>query len=170
MAIVVEDGSIISGANSFISLADANTYFTANGNPTQWSGATDPVKEGALLAGAKYLRLKFTYKGSLEDLTQALPFPRSEFFDSEGRTLCGTGVIPQDVIDAQCELALRHIIQDLFLNTNPSSDRITSKTIGDSSESYDTKRAINVFALINDLLNDYVLSSKSGIVYMKKGG
>lgn len=170
MALTKEDGTIVAGADTFVTLAEGDTYFALHGSPTQWTGATDALQEAALRAAARYLTNKFKYKGMLEDLAQALPFPRSFFYDSEGRILCGTGIIPQAIKDAQCELALRHLTQDLFFNSNPASTRIKSKTIGDVSETYDNNKAVNNFAFVNDLISEYIVSAKSGVVYMKKGG
>lgn len=122
MALTVEDGSIVSGANSFISVADADTYFSTR-HDDGWAAASTNDKERVLILASDYMtqawRLK--WRGSLVDVTQALTWPRSgvpvpDFFDPFSRQpnvpldfqdtyWIGTDTVPQAVIDAQCLLA-----------------------------------------------------------------
>ena len=107
MAIIVEDGTVIASAESYITLAAADTYFTAHDDPTAWTGLTDALKESALKYATRQLDGGYTWTGSLEDLTQVLAWPRSGAYDNESRSI-DLATIPQAVKDAQCELALFH--------------------------------------------------------------
>mgnify|MGYP007024625542 FL=1 len=106
MPLTVEDGTLVAGADSYVSLADANTYWDGNGAPTAWTSLTDPAKEGRLRAAARYLqdgqRLPFT--GTLHVWDQSLVWPRV------GATNYGTAVpsdaVPGQVIDAQLWLTV----------------------------------------------------------------
>lgn len=106
MPLTVEDGTLVAGADSYVSLADANTYWDGNGAPTAWTSLTDQAKEGRLRAAARYLqdgqRLPFT--GTLHAWDQALVWPRV------GATNYGTAVpsdaVPGQVIDAQLWLTV----------------------------------------------------------------
>lgn len=48
MAIIVEDGTIVAGANAYASLSDLDTYHEDRGN-TAWVNADDETKEAAML-------------------------------------------------------------------------------------------------------------------------
>ena len=106
MPLTVEDGTLVAGADSYVSLADADTFWTANGAPVAWTGLTTGAKEGRLRAAARYLqdgqRLPFT--GVLHAWNQALVWPRV------GATNYGTTVpsdaVPGQVIDAQLWLTV----------------------------------------------------------------
>lgn len=101
MAFTVEDGTGIAGANSYASIADADTYFADRGTGT-WTGS-DAVKEGALIRATAYIDATYRFVGIIVDRTQALAWPRYEAYDREGRILSG---VPAAVIGATCELAL----------------------------------------------------------------
>jgi hypothetical protein len=122
MSLVVEDGTVISGANSFVDLATADAYFDAR-HDDAWAAATDNAKERALVLASDYMtqawRLK--WRGSLTNATQPLTWPRSgvpvpDFFDPFDKQTnipiqfsdtywLGTDVIPQEIKDAQLLLA-----------------------------------------------------------------
>jgi hypothetical protein len=57
MTIIVEDGSGIIGANSYASVAYADSYFTLRGITT-WTGANS-LKEAALIKATDYIDLRF---------------------------------------------------------------------------------------------------------------
>tara|TARA_R110000744_G_scaffold30928_4_gene73050 strand:+ start:710 stop:1216 length:507 start_codon:yes stop_codon:yes gene_type:complete len=107
MALVVEDGSGKSNANSYISQADATTYFTNHDNPTAWSGLSSALKDAALLYATVTLDGMWDFTGTVTTSTQALAWPRDGVWDEEGRNLAANA-IPQRIKDAECELALLH--------------------------------------------------------------
>jgi hypothetical protein len=115
MALVVEDGTGKSDADSYISVADADTYFAAHGNPTAWSAASDEAKESALRYATVWMDGKWNWLGTIVLGTQALLWPRYVGWDrygtnedTEGRAIASDEV-PQRVQDAACELALVHL-------------------------------------------------------------
>lgn len=115
MALTVETGQIISGAESYVSAADATTYHAARGNAA-WTG-TDAVKEAALLKAAAYLDGHYCnrFKGTkYQPLDQNMQWPRIEVV-IDGFVL-DVDVIPQRLKDAQCELALIALSADLAPN------------------------------------------------------
>ena len=93
MAIIVEDGTIVAGANAYASLADLDTYHEDRLN-TAWTNADDETKEAAMLratAGleSKYLSRWIGYKSNHNDANapQFLAWPRK--YDSEETTANG---------------------------------------------------------------------------------
>lgn len=99
MTIVVEDGSIVTGANSYVSVADLQAYANARGIII----ATD---ESALLLKAMDYLESFDgrFKGSRVSRDQPMSWPR------EGATIEGwewtKSEIPRQVINAQISLCI----------------------------------------------------------------
>jgi hypothetical protein len=56
---IVEDGSGIVGANSFATVAEADTYFADRGGNTVWDALADADKEAALIVATDYIEKKF---------------------------------------------------------------------------------------------------------------
>tara|TARA_R100000789_G_scaffold41611_1_gene43139 strand:+ start:14817 stop:15329 length:513 start_codon:yes stop_codon:yes gene_type:complete len=160
VALVKEDGSIVSGAESYVTVAEADAYWADRGDPAQWTDLTTAQKESALRQATQYLETNYNWKSCLQDVVQPLAFPRLPFYDKEGRLLAGEGVIPQKVKDAQIELALRHAIQNLLLDTNPQDDNILRERVGDHEVQYKSGSTKTYsFSYVQSLLRSYVLSS-----------
>lgn len=99
MAIVIENGSIVTGANSYVSRTDAIAYAAARGVTLANAAATDAI----LVKACDYLEsFRSRFKGSLTELDQPLAWPRS------GASIEGydwnDDEIPRQVIAAQCAL------------------------------------------------------------------
>ena len=113
MALTVETGAVVAGADSYISLADADTYFTNHGSPSEWADATDAAQEAALRYAVQWIDSSFSWKGEIVDDDQVLDWPRAGVYDDERRLVASTS-IPQRVKDAQCEAALEHLKSSLI--------------------------------------------------------
>ncbi len=97
MALTIEDGSGVAGANSYVSLADAIAWASARAIDVDMS-------EGLLLRAMDYLEsLRAEYQGYKTDSTQSLQFPRAGLF-LDG-ALFASDDIPTELISAQCQLA-----------------------------------------------------------------
>ena len=102
MTITVEDGSIISGANSYVSLAEARAYATARAKalPTD-----DTALSALLITSIDYLEgQRARYQGSKVSAEQELQFPREGVY-IDGIELAPT-VIPSILKQAQIRLAM----------------------------------------------------------------
>jgi hypothetical protein len=100
MPIVVEDGTGVADANSFISLADYKTYASARG----WTVPDDIVVEQAIIKSTDYLlTLDDAFKGERTFFDQTLPFPRSDVYIGNAIDPLGDEVIPLQLIKGQCE-------------------------------------------------------------------
>jgi len=107
-------------ANSYIDLTAAETYFDSRLNSDAWTGASADDKSRALLMAATQLQTR-NWMGDRMTVTQRLAWPRWGVYkvDSIGVSSYGYGAlgwlygdqylpteIPQQVKDAQCELAI----------------------------------------------------------------
>jgi hypothetical protein len=167
MSLLIETGAIVSGAESYISAADATTYHTARGN-TLWTG-TDAVKEAALRKAAAYLdgHYRNRWKGvkvrpvPMDGVTeQLLEWPRYDVVISDYLFPCDE--IPQRLKDACCELALRAL-------SAPLADDITAGVKREKIDVIETEyfqgaAPGTTYPLVDQLLSDYLKPSGSADV------
>lgn len=125
ITIIVEDGSIVSGANSYVSLATYEAYAEQRG----WATAVDDEGDKANLVRAfDAINRNWTYRGEEVDLdNQVGAFPRY-IVKNRWEYVTPADEVPQKVQDAQCELA--YLIQgglDPFATLNGMVKSISAK-------------------------------------------
>jgi hypothetical protein len=109
MSLTVEDGSVVAGANSYVSVSDAQAYATAR-------GIVVTVTEALLLKAIDYLEsLRAEYQGIKTDGSQSLQWPRSGVY-LDGYEV-GEDEIPDVLINAQIRLACEAYTYDLMPTT-----------------------------------------------------
>lgn len=105
---VVEDGTCVPGANSYITLEEAGQYQRNKGRE-DWLALSDDEKLSSLIKGTQYVNDLYKWKGRRKFESQALAFPRVDPRDFQGyvRDLDGFPVkgIPKKLKDAVCEAA-----------------------------------------------------------------
>lgn len=105
----VEDGDGLPGANSYLSVAEANDYHEGRGN-TVWtvSTVTDAMKQAALVRATDYIDKRFgtKFRGWKQTSTQGLQWPRLDAEDNSGYLLQD---IPVQLKQATAEYALRSL-------------------------------------------------------------
>lgn len=151
MALIVEDGTFLATAESYISVVDADTYFTNRGN-TVWAALSTTQKEQALRKAADFMGQTYRMKwnGYRTTDTQALDWPRyyvskRDSVSTRGSfNLGGYGgmsgtyytntTIPVEVKAAQCELAVRASVANLLDDLQPP---VTQESVGTLHVRYD---------------------------------
>ena len=86
MALIVEDGTGRSDADSLVSVAEADAYLSGRGvTPSSWSSANEATKEQWLRRGSQNLTTMTTgkWKGEKLDADQAFPVPRVGLTDED---------------------------------------------------------------------------------------
>lgn len=122
MALIVEDGTGKSDADSYCSLAFADAYCTAR-NVTSWTGS-DAHKNAALIRATDHLGQSYRYlwAGYRKTESQALDWPRHEVprLDMPGtywqgmlQSYYSADVVPIEVQKACVELAVRSLGESL---------------------------------------------------------
>ncbi|WP_422847209.1 DnaT-like ssDNA-binding protein [Acidovorax sp. M14] len=161
--LIVENGTGVPNANSYVSLDEAKEYHELRGS--DWTGSDEELTRNLIIALESLVALygpNFRSKPYTHVQNKTL-FPRHQFYDAHGRYV-KSGQIPDCVKHTQCELALMHS-QDIDLfpiaNTaqNISSESVTVGPISEtisystavSSESYPGFRKIDL--LIAPMLN-----------------
>jgi hypothetical protein len=150
MALVVEDGSNKSDANSYVSTSYADGYHSDRGN-TAWANATTDEKEQALIKATAYLddRYYHRWKGWKQTDDQALEWPRYEVYDRSGWPI---QEIPAKLKDATCEAALRALSAELEPDQTRGG-KVKSRTVGPITTEYmDNAPSGTVYRKIDQLL------------------
>lgn len=114
MALTVEDGTGLAGAESYVSVAEADTYHTDRGNSAWTDIAATATKEAYLRDAVAFLDgvYESRFRGRRKERLQALAWPRVGFIDSDGFRW-DSDEVPVPIKRAQMELALRRIDGEL---------------------------------------------------------
>ena len=103
VTLIVEDGSCVQNANSYVSLEYADEYMRNTGR-TAWAAKSDDERRAYLINATKYIDRTYSqvgWKGVKKyHRRQALCFPRVELFDKDGDEVLG---IPEELKQAVCE-------------------------------------------------------------------
>lgn len=128
MALIVEDGTGLPNANSYVDLTYATAYFTQKGKLSDWTALAQEAQENHLMNGTEYVDKRFgsTLSGRPLKDTQALEFPRKGMNDRYGRPITG---VPKNIKDAVCEYALISKSGDLYPGSLAVDENIKSKTV-----------------------------------------
>lgn len=110
ITLIVEDGTCVVNANSYISLEDANEYQTQR-NRTDWLALTDNEKKASLIKATQYVDNLYKWRGVRKfHSNQRMNFPRVGIY-IEGYAV---KEIPNQLKDAICEAAYYGFQEDLF--------------------------------------------------------
>lgn len=113
MALVVENGTGLSNAESYVSVAGADTRMSNLGN-TNWTTLTTVEKEQALRRATVYMAQAYRerWAGNRHTTTQALDWPRNSVV-VDGFVVIESNVVPADVANACADLAFKAAAGDL---------------------------------------------------------
>ena len=121
MTLIVEDGSVVSGANTYLTEAEAATLLD------DYFGITATITESQLKMSAQWLEsFRNNYQGNKVSSSQSLQFPRiSVYVDC---VLLPSDEIPQELKLSQA-LAAYEISNGSTLQQNSTGQTVTSKSI-----------------------------------------
>jgi hypothetical protein len=151
--LVVEDGSGLASANSYISLADAEAYHAARGR-TDWTDEDDDSQIAALIRATYDLDSWFrgrwkgvqgtaatarstTAIGPTAKPNQALAWPRQRVIDEEGYLVDGASV-PLVVKNACAEIAFIELTEPFIQESVDRTNATLSERAGPVAVSYNT--------------------------------
>jgi hypothetical protein len=100
--LIIEDGTAIPSANSYVSMEYADTYCKNRGY-TDWLALDEYTRKSAILKAMDYIDNLFPWKGRKIYKVQSLSFPRRDIVDLDG--FDRTGEIPEQLKKAVCEAA-----------------------------------------------------------------
>jgi hypothetical protein len=163
---IVEDGTGKVDANSYCSVAFANTYFTERANET-WVDTDTDKKQAALIKATDYIELRYStlFAGTrmYPDNPQALSFPR---YDASSTPLG----VPVAIQKATCEYAIRALTAELtsdYSNEVGVNTRIKVGSI-EKETSYPTKiisqKVYKSYPAADKLVGLYLKSNSSQVI------
>jgi hypothetical protein len=154
--------ALVVGTDSYVTLSESNTYWSNRNNST-WSSASDANKEKAIREATQYIDGAYTFIGVMTSSSQALAFPRSGVYITEGnfrgRSIAGD-VIPDQIKSATCELALEALGERLDPTNNDSIAKVKVDVI--EVDYADFAPSKKTFSFVSKLLSGLVSTSSGG--------
>lgn len=130
MAFVVEDGTGLSTATSYLSVAGFKTYHTDRGN--DFAPYSDTSIERALVLATDFIDRRYRYVGvKANGRDQAREWPRQSAYDPDD-WLVNSDTVPAEITDATAELGFIALGESLI--PNPSWDA-TGNALTESTDS-----------------------------------
>ena len=148
---IVEDGTGLSNADSFVSVAYADKYFSDR-NITAW--ATLKSKEALLIQATDYIEAVYSqaWKGTTLNETQSLSFPRIIEYKT---------AYPNRLKKAVCELALKADSGTLLEDTE---QRTIEESVGSITVKYaEFANQKTQYSFVYNLVSPYLLSSGASV-------
>jgi hypothetical protein len=104
--VIVEDGSIVPGANSFVDRDTVKAY--ADARRLTFDIVDTDAADAAVLEAGDYLKneMRYVYRGARISYAQTMPYPRQGASEYRGPAI-PSNVVPWRLCDAQCALAVR---------------------------------------------------------------
>ena len=150
-------------ANSYVTLAEANSYFETVPDSSTWTNKTDDQKNRALIAATRWID-SLVFYGDRCDNGQALKFPRNNYKVDDVELVCTA--TPNNIKYAQYELA-RALANDTEAMTgNTGTDGNFSEVkLGDIEVKYNTdsqgsgsvNNIMDVYPWLQSYLGAYML-------------
>jgi len=152
MTLIVTPGA--TDADSYATLAEANDYHLSRLHNSEWTAATDVMKEAALLWATRTLDANFYWVGVKATDTQSLDWPRSGVVDRNGYSI-DSDIVPVEVKNAQSELAFLLIKNDRTLSADPDPDGVKELKICSLALKFESKKmqgalSASVVALVQE--------------------
>ena len=168
MTLIVEDGSVVASAESYVAVAQFKTYCDNRG--ISYAATTDAQIEQNARKAFDYMlqRYRGVWKGYRKDATQVGDWPRSFVYLEPGSYpyLVSEDSIPFEVRNAQCELMVRVVSADLM----PDSGQLEqSVTVGPISVTYNPN-AISpdpVYGVVDGYLKPYLIGGGAVVATRK---
>ena len=163
MALIVEDGTGVENAESYISVSDANAYIEKwRGTVGEWDSAGTSEQEIALRMGTRYID-SFEFLGLRAFTAQTLSWPRAGLGPIDGQYF-ESSKIPDAIKYAVVEAALKHVDgETLFPDHQGQAIQSESDQVGPLSESvtyFSAKRPEKTFELVQKLLRPFLTGGR----------
>ena len=154
MAIIVEDGTIVTNANSYVDVAYVDTFCEGLGL-SAWEEADDDDKETAILRAMAYIE-GMTFKGYKTEDDQSLKWPRDEAVDEDGYAI-DDDAIPAVLQSAVSRAAYEEVVSPGILQSNLTRDDfVTSERVDVISITYEQGKNEIIFRAITNYLKSIV--------------
>lgn len=166
VTLIVEDGTIVANANSFVTEAQIATFAAMRGVTVP--ATTDSQLDAIAILGiraADYLRI-LPWKGEVVDVQQTMPWPRKNVVVP---TPFPENAVPSAVVEAQLQLALLANAGVELITYATGTGFLIKEKIGPIENVYSEKVGVSttgmpIFPGITGLLDYWLLGSLEGFV------
>ena len=161
MALIAEDGTGLTTANAYCTVAEADSYHVLRGTTEAlWADLDTDVKTACVIRATDYMVQTYRgrWKGVLVKTEQALDWPRYSVYPDAGfQYALSSVIVPLEVKRACAELALRANSAVLTEDVVPAL--VLSETVGPVAVTYAntgqrTTRYLAIDRTLSALLND----------------
>lgn len=132
MDFIIEDGTGLSTATSYVSIAYVDDFIEFQNIHSEWFDMTDSEKQYRIIQATEYVDNLLIWTSKLKNLEQALSWPREQFEDKQGRTVSADSV-PTRIKQA---VALTTYVGTTVDDIYDEGALLSSETYGKASESY----------------------------------
>ena len=126
MAITIIATEGAANANSYLTVAEADSYLEAHLDASFWAALDDEAKKAALISATRELDL-LIYAGRKSTQSQSLQWPRLGIVDRDGYTVTG---VPKLLKDAACEQVIYELTEDENLASDFDLKNLESVEVG----------------------------------------
>jgi len=173
MALVVETGAVVSGANTFIDVAYVDSYCDLVGSDrSTWDSITTEQREAAIVRAARHHEARYgqEYYGYRKQKNQPMSWPRHNVPGLDGH-LVASDTVPDRVKWAQAELALRTAGGTLLLvDVSPESTAsltMKKRKVGDleTEDRYESSSSNQVqYRYVDELLEPFLIGGYGNVL------
>ena len=131
MALVLNATPGDPAANSYCTVAEADSYHEGHLYASTWTAALTATKEAALVMATRLLDERYEWAAFPATTTQALQWPRDgSVLDVLQLSYIPSTVVPQKLKEATAELARQLIANDSTANSQVETQGLTELTVG----------------------------------------
>jgi hypothetical protein len=158
--LVIEDGTIVPNATSYVTVTEAREYSAARGITLS---AVDATVDVMAIKAMDYLEsLREQFQGTKVDDEQELQFPRDNVYIDE--VLLANDSIPKLLKKAQCQLIIEINSGVLLMPTRKSAE-VKIETVGPiSTEYFQGSPVAPEMTTVNSLLNPLFKTTSVGML------
>ena len=129
--LIIETGDTITGANSYVTIDEADNYAPSHMSGAAWSAKTTPAKEAILATATRTIDAGVRWKGDRRAWDQPLEWPRENVIVHSGQ---GRDEVPMDLVPQQVKTAVLEYAMLLAAGgdrtADQDSDGIASVSLG----------------------------------------
>ena len=175
ITLIVEDGTMPAGANSYVDIASADNYLAQRG-AYAWVGKEDDEKASALIRAADTLNT-FNWNGADAESGRIMAWPRKHMLFID-KSPVQENFIPDQIKSAQCEIAADILLNqaDPLAPVDTSQGAVTSEKVDVVSLTYATPETNNYngitgYPAVDGLLRPFLSGNegKFGVVELGRG-
>lgn len=157
--LIIEDGSIVPNANSFVTIDEIITYATNRGVELDAGSPLDESKIAVMAIKAMDYLNSLDWKGARVESDQPLCWPRQRVYVDCERI--SDNVIPRDIKYAQCQLCIYISLGIDIMPVSGASAFVKREKVGPIETEYSEAIAMSMGALptmplVDSLLEDYL--------------